>query len=78
MHGIGVPQYLQQRIGERHHQDACRVGRLLRQQNDILQVSEGEKPLNPFQQEWIRQLFRRYGYNDDFAFDNTKEVYIFD
>ena len=44
----------------------------------FFRYQSGEKPLNPFQQEWIRQLFRRYGYNNDFAFDNTKEVYIFD
>ena len=38
----------------------------------------GRQPLNPRQQQWIKDLFRRHGYNDDIAFDESKDVYIFD
>ena len=38
----------------------------------------GEHLLNPRQQEWIRNLFRRYGYTDEVTFDGSREVYIFD
>ena len=37
----------------------------------------GTNPLNPLQQQWIRNMFRRYGYSDNVAFDETKDVYFF-
>ena len=38
----------------------------------------GEHLLTPRQQEWIRNLFRRYGYTDEVTFDDSRDVYIFD
>ena len=38
----------------------------------------GEYLLNPRQQQWIRDLFRRYGYTHEVVFDDSKEVYVFD
>ena len=38
----------------------------------------GEYKLNPRQQEWIKNLFRRYGYTDEVEFDKYQDVYIFD
>lgn len=38
----------------------------------------GLNPLTPLQQQWIRDMFHRYGYSDDLAFDGSKDVYIFD
>lgn len=38
----------------------------------------GSKPLNPRQQQWIQDMFRRHGYSDDIAFDEVKDMYIFD
>ncbi|MBQ6680754.1 MAG: hypothetical protein IJM78_00785 [Prevotella sp.] len=37
----------------------------------------GEKPLTPKQQEWIRQLFSRYGYADQVVFDAYETAYDF-
>lgn len=39
---------------------------------------KGEKPLTPSQQQWIRELFRRYGYTHEIAFDGMEEVYSFE
>ena len=39
---------------------------------------KGEILLNPRQQQWIRDMFRRYGYTEEVVFDGSKEVYIFD
>ena len=38
----------------------------------------GEYVLNPRQQQWIKDMFRRHGYSDDVAFDSMEDVYIFD
>ena len=38
----------------------------------------GERPLNPRQQQWIKDMFRRHGYSDDVPFDEVKDVYLFD
>ena len=35
----------------------------------------GNKLLTPEQQEWIKSLFRRYGYNDELEFDGYKDAY---
>lgn len=35
----------------------------------------GERALSPEQQEWIRQLFRRYGYTDEVVFDRYETIY---
>ena len=35
----------------------------------------GERLLMPNQQEWIKNLFRRYGYTEEVCFDGYKEVY---
>ena len=38
----------------------------------------GSRPLNPRQQQWMKDLVRRHGYSDDLVFDEYKDVYIFD
>lgn len=38
----------------------------------------GRRPLTPLQQQWIKNMFRRHGYSDDLAFDESKDVYFFD
>ena len=30
------------------------------------------------QQQWIRDLFRRYGYTSEVVFDGSQDVYVFD
>ena len=37
----------------------------------------GERSLTPTQQEWILDLFRRYGYTEGIDFDGYKEEYWF-
>lgn len=37
----------------------------------------GEYQLTPRQQDWICQLFRRYGYTHDIVFDDYKDVYVY-
>ena len=37
----------------------------------------GERSLTPTQQEWILDLFRRYGYTEGIDFDGYKEEYRF-
>ena len=38
----------------------------------------GKIPLMPRQIDWIRNMFRRYGYSGDVVFDDSKELYVFD
>ena len=38
----------------------------------------GDQPLNPRQQKWIQEMFRRHGYTDEVVFDQYKDVYVFD
>lgn len=38
----------------------------------------GDQPLNPRQQKWIQEMFRRHGYTDEVTFDQYKDVYVFD
>lgn len=38
----------------------------------------GERALNPEQQQWIRNLFIRYGYTDEVVFDKYEERLCFD
>lgn len=38
----------------------------------------GDQPLNPRQQKWIQEMFRRHGYTDEIVFDKYKDVYVFD
>ena len=37
----------------------------------------GEQPLYPRQQQWIAQLFHRYGYTHDIVFDDYKDMYVY-
>lgn len=37
----------------------------------------GTKLLSPTQQEWIRQLFKRYGYSEEVEFNEFEELYDF-
>ena len=37
----------------------------------------GERALSPEQQQWIRQLFVRYGYGDSVVFDRYQEAFDF-
>lgn len=39
---------------------------------------KGEIQLTPWQQQWVRDMFRRYGYTGEVVFDGYKEVYIFE
>lgn len=39
---------------------------------------KGDYLLSPSQQEWIRHLFRRYGYGEGITFDGYKDVYVFE
>ena len=39
--------------------------------------NRGERLLNPERQEWILNLFRKYGYTGNLAFDHYCEVYDF-
>ena len=38
---------------------------------------KGDKLLSPKQQEWIRQLFERYGYGDYVQFTELDDIYLF-
>ena len=87
------PQYrpvrkLQVAIGFRHifkDVKASDISRMRSELADFLgskatyfRYQRGERSLNPRQQQWIRNMFRRHGYSDDITFDDIKETYIFD
>lgn len=38
----------------------------------------GARPLMPEQQQWIANLFRRYGYTENLIFDGYEHIYRFD
>ena len=38
---------------------------------------KGKRPLMPRQQQWIRDLFRRYGYTHEMDFDEYKDLFIY-
>lgn len=38
---------------------------------------KGKRQLTPRQQEWICQLFRRYGYTHEVVFDEYKYIYVY-
>lgn len=38
---------------------------------------KGERPITPQQQEWISEMFRRYGYTGELQYDKYKETYVF-
>ena len=38
----------------------------------------GKRLLNPRQQQWICDLFRRYGYTGEVVFDGRQDMYVFD
>lgn len=39
---------------------------------------DGRRSLTPLQQQWIRDMFRRYGYTEEIVFDDSKDIYSFD
>lgn len=41
------------------------------------EYKRGDRPLNPEQQEWIRQLVKSYGYDWEVPFDGYMETYKF-
>lgn len=44
----------------------------------LYRYQTGRRPLNPRQQQWIKDMFHRHGYPDDVAFDESQDVYLFD
>lgn len=44
--------------------------------SSFFRYQRGAILLMPAQQEWIQQLFRRYGYTDTLCFDAYKDVYM--
>lgn len=38
---------------------------------------KGIRPLYPRQQQWIAQLFSRYGYTHEISFDEYRDIYIY-
>ena len=38
---------------------------------------KGKRPLVPRQQDWIVQLFRRYGYTHEVEFDAYKDIFVY-
>lgn len=43
----------------------------------FFRYQRGDLLLESAQQEWIQQMFRRYGYTDEVTFDSYREIYVF-
>ena len=43
----------------------------------FFRYQRGDLLLLPAQQEWIQQMFRRYGYTDEVTFDGYRDMYVF-
>ena len=64
---------------EKHHaRMRAEISRYLGGGGTFYRYRNGETPLMPEQQEWIKQLFARYGYTEEVVFDEYKDVYRFD
>ena len=63
-------------VKERNHSAMrSRIANYLGRGGTYYRYRNGEKPLMPKQQEWIPQLFHRYGYTDEVVFDSHETVY---
>ena len=63
-------------VKERDHAEMRkRIANYLGRGGTYYRYRNGEKPLTPKQQEWIRQLFLRYGYTKELMFDRYETVY---
>jgi hypothetical protein len=66
-------------VKERHHADMrAKIAEYLGGGGTYYRYRNGTKLLMPEQQQWIRNLFKRYGYQEDIEFDNYRTVYRFD
>ena len=63
-------------VKERDHSAIRRkIANYLGRGGTYYRYRNGERELSPKQQEWIRQLFRRYGYTDEVVFDRYETIY---
>lgn len=66
-------------VKEKHHaRMRAEISRYLGGGGTFYRYRNGETPLLPEQQEWIKQLFARYGYTEEVVFDEYKDMYRFD
>ena len=66
-------------VKERHHADMrAEMAEFLGGGGTFYRYRNGERLLMPEQQEWIKDMFRRYGYTEEIVFDEYKDVYRFD
>lgn len=61
------------------HEQGLRIAmkQYLNGHSNYYRYHNGERLLNPEQQEWIVNLFRRYGYTEGLTFDHYAYVYDF-
>ena len=63
-------------VKERDHSEIRRrIANYLGRGGTYYRYRNGERSLTPKQQEWIRQLFRRYGYTEEVVFDRYETIY---
>lgn len=66
-------------VKERHHAAMrAEIAAYLGGGGTFYRYRNGNKPLMPEQQEWIRKLFRKYGYSEEVEFDDYEDLYRFD
>ena len=63
-------------VKERDHSAIRRkIANYLGRGGTYYRYRNGERELSPKPQEWIRQLFRHYGYTDEVVFDRYETIY---
>ena len=63
-------------VKERDHSEIRRrIANYLGRGGTYYRYRNGERSLTPKQQEWIRQLFRHYGYTEEVVFDRYETIY---
>ena len=66
-------------VKERHHAEMRqKIANHLGGGGTYYRYRNGSKLLMPEQQQWIRNLFKQYGYQEEIDFDDYRNVYRFD
>ena len=72
-------QHIFAEVKEKHHASMrSEMAKYLGSGGTFYRYRNGERLLMPEQQEWIKNMFRRYGYTEEIEFDNYKNIYRFD
>lgn len=72
-------QHIFAEVKEKHHAAMrAELANYLGSGGTFYRYRNGERLLMPEQQEWIKNMFIRYGYTEKIEFDGYREVYRFD